>query len=60
MPPRQKETTRRQALLEGDRAAAREAFTKCVALNRAGVLETGFARVLLKRLEEQTASEDPE
>ena len=37
----------RKALLDGDPAAARTAFEKCVALERNGILETDFARAML-------------
>ena len=40
----------RQALLDGDPAAARAAFEKCVTLDRDGVVESDFARALLTRL----------
>jgi serine/threonine protein kinase/lipoprotein NlpI len=46
----------RQALLDGKPDAAREAFTKCVALQRSEVLETDFARALLKQVEGRAAA----
>ncbi len=46
----------RQALLDGAMKTARTRFTRCIALNRIDVLETDFARALLKKL----ADPDPQ
>jgi len=42
----------RQALLDNRPEDAEEAFARCVALNRIDVLETDFARALLRRVEQ--------
>jgi serine/threonine protein kinase/Flp pilus assembly protein TadD len=42
----------RKLLLDGERGTARDAFTKCIALQRDDVLETDFARALLGWMKE--------
>jgi lipoprotein NlpI len=48
----------RQALLDGRPDDAKEAFAKCVILDRGNILETDFARVLLKQLEKRPLSSE--
>ena len=49
----------RIALLDGRPGDAREALTQCVVLERSAVMETDFARALLKQLEKDPTSASP-